>query len=116
MNQFLDEVNLMSKSRAKKKREKLEREGKRNPDQNRGIYAFADMRTRITKTKKDQLYNQKYKNQSLNDNNDGSFFIVTTLFIIIVDFYPELLSSFIHLPSTFFLCKSGTNTFYIAFK
>lgn len=92
MNQFLDEVNLMSKSRAKKKREKLEREGKRNPDQNRGIYAFADMRTRITKTKKDYLYKQKYKNQSLNDNNDGSFFFLRLLSM--QERYKHILHSF----------------------
>lgn len=62
----------MAKSKAKKLREKLVREGRRNPEDCRSPFAFADMRTRRTKTKKDSLYK---KNQSPLLGNDGSFFI-----------------------------------------
>ncbi|MBB2481901.1 hypothetical protein H5P36_17135 [Bacillus sp. APMAM] len=51
----------MSKSKAKKRREKLVREGKRNPSENRGVYALTDMRTRKTKTKKEVLSQVKHK-------------------------------------------------------
>ncbi|WP_035329672.1 hypothetical protein [Cytobacillus firmus] len=53
----------MAKSSAKKIREKAVREGKRNPECNRSPFVFSDMRTRKTKTKKDQLYRGKYKNR-----------------------------------------------------
>ncbi|QED48201.1 hypothetical protein [Cytobacillus dafuensis] len=65
----------MAKSNAKKIREKSVREGKRNPEANRSPFIFADMRTRKTKTKKDYLYCKKYKNQSLNQSSDGSYFL-----------------------------------------
>ncbi|MGV3466478.1 MAG: hypothetical protein ACO1OT_14440 [Heyndrickxia sp.] len=51
----------MSKSKAKKRREKHVREGKRNPSENRGIYALSDMRTRKTKTRKELLSQVKHK-------------------------------------------------------
>lgn len=63
----------MSKSNARKHRDKIAREGKRNPEMNRSPFAFVDMSTRKTKTKKDYLYRSKHKNQSFKDNNDGSF-------------------------------------------
>lgn len=67
----------MTKSKAKKIREKLAREGKRNPEENRSPFAFTDMRTRKTKTKKDLLYQKKQKNHSpYNDISDGSFFYI----------------------------------------
>ncbi|KQL53854.1 hypothetical protein AN964_10320 [Heyndrickxia shackletonii] len=53
----------MSKSKAKKRREKLVREGKRNPSENRGVYALTDMRTRKTKTKKEVLSQVKHKSR-----------------------------------------------------
>ncbi|MBT2689306.1 hypothetical protein J7I93_14025 [Bacillus sp. ISL-47] len=66
----------MAKSAAKKFRDKAVREGKRNPESNRSPFAFEDMRTRQTKTKKDKLYSCKYKNRfSDRDRRDGSFFI-----------------------------------------
>ncbi|WML41001.1 hypothetical protein RCG19_04885 [Neobacillus sp. OS1-2] len=68
----------MAKSKAKKLREKLARAGKRNPDAKRSGFSFTDMRTRMTKTKKDHLYQFKYKNHQSNDGNDGSFFIVNS--------------------------------------
>ena len=71
----------MAKSKARKIREKLVREGKRNPEGNRNPFAFADMRTRKSKTKKDYLYQNKYKNHSLNDSSDGSFYF--PIFILI---------------------------------
>lgn len=68
----------MAKSHARKQREKLAREGKRNPAENRSPFAFADMQTRRTKTKKDQLYRMKHKNQSSPEGNDGSFYFSYT--------------------------------------
>ena len=50
----------MAKSKAKKIRERRIREGKRNPENGRSPFANADLRTRMTKTKKDLLY-QKNK-------------------------------------------------------
>ncbi|MDP5273646.1 hypothetical protein [Chengkuizengella axinellae] len=66
----------MAKSKAKKIREKLEREGKRNPNKNRSAFAMIDMRTRKTKTKKDYLYHNKHKNQHIQKENVGSFLIL----------------------------------------
>lgn len=51
----------MAKSSARKKREKLVREGRRNPVDNRGVYALADLRTRKTKTKIEMLRKEKHK-------------------------------------------------------
>lgn len=65
----------MSKSTARKKREKLVREGKRNPENGRSPFALTDMHTRVTKTKKDYLYRTKHKNLSSKNGNDGSFLI-----------------------------------------
>jgi hypothetical protein len=64
----------MAKSKAKKLREKLVREGKMNPECKRSPFVFSDMRTRMTKTKKDHLYQFKYKNHQTCDGNDGSFY------------------------------------------
>ncbi|WP_010676513.1 hypothetical protein [Bacillus timonensis] len=66
----------MAKSNARKKREKLVREGKRNPENGRSPFALFDMQSRLTKTKKDHLYRTKHKNQSFTDGNDGSFLFV----------------------------------------
>ncbi|KAF0824593.1 hypothetical protein KIS1582_1657 [Cytobacillus firmus] len=41
----------------------------------RNPFVFSDMRTRKTKTKKEQLYRNKYKNRHSDENrNDGSFY------------------------------------------
>lgn len=65
----------MAKSAAKKMRDKAVREGKRNPVLNRSPFAYTDMQTRKTKTKKDKLYRCKYRNRfSDSDGKDGSFF------------------------------------------
>ncbi|MBS4217594.1 hypothetical protein KHA96_04605 [Bacillus sp. FJAT-49711] len=61
----------MASSKAKKHRQKLAREGRRNPDNNRSPFALSDMRTRKTKTKKDRLYTIKHKNHDSNKGNDG---------------------------------------------
>jgi hypothetical protein len=63
----------MAKSNAKKTREKLVREGRRNPEESRSPFVFTDMRTRTTKTKKDYLYQRNKKNHSSQLGNDGSF-------------------------------------------
>lgn len=51
----------MSKSKARKLRDRMIREGKRNPSDNRGIYALADLRTRKTKTKQQKKMQNKHK-------------------------------------------------------
>lgn len=71
----------MANSKAKKTRKKLEREGRRNPESKRSIYAandmFIQMRTKTTKTKKDLLYRNKYENHTSNTNDEGSFYFGT---------------------------------------
>jgi hypothetical protein len=69
-------VIVVAKSKAKKLREKLEREGKMNPEIKRSPFVLADMRTRTTKTKKDHIYQFKNKNHRFQDGNDGSIFFV----------------------------------------
>ncbi|WP_407936258.1 hypothetical protein [Litchfieldia alkalitelluris] len=66
----------MGKSKAKKLRQKHLREGNRNPELSRSPFAYADMRTRTTKNKKDQLYKTKHKNRfsSSTDEGNGSFY------------------------------------------
>lgn len=64
----------MATSNAKKYRNKIAREGRRNPEDNRSPFAFADMRMRRTKTKKDKLYKKKYKNHDSTRGNDGFYF------------------------------------------
>ncbi|MEH7502834.1 hypothetical protein V7152_12610 [Neobacillus drentensis] len=67
----------MAKSKAKKLREKLTREGRMNPEEKRSPFVFTDMRTRRTKTKKDHLYQFKHKNHQSQAGNDGSFYLVS---------------------------------------
>lgn len=64
----------LAKSKAKKMREKIVREGRRNPEVSRSPFVFADMRTRQTKTKKDYLYRENKKNHSSQEGYDGSFY------------------------------------------
>ncbi|MGG6312803.1 hypothetical protein [Paenibacillus macerans] len=66
----------MAQSKAKKMRQKLIREGKRNPELSRSAFAFADLRTRKTKTKQDQANTQKYKNHASAYGDDGSFYLL----------------------------------------
>ncbi|UPM56582.1 hypothetical protein [Gottfriedia acidiceleris] len=54
----------MSKSKARKLREKLVREGKRNPESSRSSFAMLDLNTRRTKTKQEKLNQVKHKKQS----------------------------------------------------
>jgi hypothetical protein len=68
-------VIRLAKSKAKKIREKIVREGKRNPETSRSPFVFTDMRTRRTKTKKDYLYRNNRKNHSSHEGNDGSFYM-----------------------------------------
>ncbi|MGG3468145.1 hypothetical protein ABES02_11765 [Neobacillus pocheonensis] len=70
----------MAKSKAKKLREKLAREGKMNPEVKRSSFVFADMRLRVTKTKKDHLFQFKHKNHQSQDGNDGSFYYAVILY------------------------------------
>ncbi|MEN2767552.1 hypothetical protein ABC228_10165 [Ornithinibacillus sp. 16A2E] len=64
----------MSKSNAQKKREKLVREGRINPEIIRSPYSQLDLRTRKTKTKKDHLYRIKHKNRNPKQWENGSFY------------------------------------------
>jgi hypothetical protein len=72
----------LAKSKARKYREKLSREGNRNPESNRSPFASYDLRTRKTKTKKDHMYQHKYKNQSFSDGYDGSFYFIRSFIMI----------------------------------
>lgn len=65
----------MAKSNARKRREKLEREGRRNPGQNRSIFAFADLRTRRTKTKAEKQNQVKHKRSLFSQKDDGLFYL-----------------------------------------
>lgn len=69
----------MAKSNAKKIREKMEREGRRNPESSRSIFASVDlykqMASKMNKTKKDKLYRNKHKNRFDQYSHDGSFYI-----------------------------------------
>lgn len=65
----------MATSKAKKTRQKLTREGKRNPEAGRSPFATTDMRTRKTKTKLEQLNRSKYKNHASIYGDDGSFYL-----------------------------------------
>lgn len=67
----------MSKSRARKMREKRIREGLMDPVRKRGTYASADLRTRKTKTKHEVMYQNKYgelPKVDLNETDGSSFF------------------------------------------
>lgn len=66
----------MSESKAKKQRKKHIREGRLNPEINRSPYAKLDLRTRKTKTKKEQLYRIKHKNRQPTQRENGSFYFV----------------------------------------
>lgn len=67
----------MAKSRARKVREKMIREGRSDPRKIRGIYALAGLGTRKGKTKHGKLYQCKYGELSSIDKNqldDSSFY------------------------------------------
>ncbi|WP_239254420.1 hypothetical protein [Listeria ilorinensis] len=65
----------MAKSKAKKQREKWIREGHLDPVMKRSPFHTLDLHTRITKTKKDKLYQKKRKNLSRYDSEDGFLFV-----------------------------------------
>ncbi|SHG27713.1 hypothetical protein [Ornithinibacillus halophilus] len=65
----------MGKSNAQKKRSKLIREGRLNPEINRSPYVGLDLRTRKTKTKKDNIYRTKHKNRHLHKQDNDSFYL-----------------------------------------
>ncbi|EBF5139795.1 hypothetical protein FH012_09445, partial [Listeria monocytogenes] len=52
----------MAISKAKKKRQKLIREGHLNPEIKRSPFALIDLSSKQTKTKKGYLYSKKRKN------------------------------------------------------
>lgn len=64
----------MAKSNAKKQRDKLSREGRRNPEAGRSPFVFTDMRTRKSKTKHEKIYLIKHKNQVSGGGDEGSFY------------------------------------------
>ncbi|PGS48296.1 hypothetical protein [Bacillus sp. AFS041924] len=59
----------MSKSRAKKLREKLVREGNRNPELSRSPFSMLDLNTRRTKSKLEKLNQVKHKKQSFGNDD-----------------------------------------------
>jgi len=73
----------MAKSKAKKLRDKLVREGNMNPEAKRSEFVFTDMCTRRTKTKKDHLYQFKHKNHQSKDGSDGSFYFAAHLILLV---------------------------------
>lgn len=67
----------MAKSRARKIRDKMVREGRMDPAKMRGIYALADLGTRKSKTKHEKMYQRKYGELPSIDKNqldDSSFY------------------------------------------
>lgn len=70
----------MARSKAKKERLKLEREGKRNPVKSRGgELVMISTHERKTKTKKEKMRQKKHKKQTrdyLANREDASFYFV----------------------------------------
>ncbi|MNI11510.1 hypothetical protein D3C73_646570 [compost metagenome] len=73
----------MAKSNAKKQRDKLSREGRRNPEAGRSPFIFTDMRTRKTKTKHEKMYLIKHKNQVSGGGDTGSFYFAYMAYQVI---------------------------------
>ncbi|WP_280771750.1 hypothetical protein [Salipaludibacillus daqingensis] len=70
----------MAQSNAKKQRNKLVREGRRNPERDRSPYIFINMNSKTTKTKKDYMNQKKYKKPSfLDDSGKEGFYILYSL-------------------------------------
>ncbi|ASK61843.1 hypothetical protein CFK37_06555 [Virgibacillus phasianinus] len=67
----------MGKSNARKKREKRIREGRPDPVNSRSPFARLDLRTKMTKTKKDILYQNKHKNRNPKQRENDSFYYGT---------------------------------------
>ena len=63
----------MAKSKARKEREKLEREGKRNPSLSRITWGVFDGVTKRTPTKKERMNKQKYKRDYSREDYNGAF-------------------------------------------
>lgn len=59
----------MGKSKARKLREKLIREGKRNPELSKSSFSMLDLSTRRTKTKQEKLNQVKHKKQSFGNGD-----------------------------------------------
>ncbi|MDO3408621.1 hypothetical protein QWJ34_02435 [Saccharibacillus sp. CPCC 101409] len=69
----------MAKSAARKARDKQVREGRLDAAVSRSPFAFADMRTRKTKTRQDKLNRIKHKNPNLTGGDQGSYLFVKSL-------------------------------------
>ncbi|MNJ36143.1 hypothetical protein [Paenibacillus bouchesdurhonensis] len=67
----------MAKSKAKRMRDKLTREGGRSPELSRSPFAAADLRTRRTKTKQELMNQNKHRLKNLISfyGDDGSFLL-----------------------------------------
>ncbi|RLL45114.1 hypothetical protein D8M04_09610 [Oceanobacillus piezotolerans] len=80
----------MALSKAKKQRLKRIREGRLDPEINRSPYAHLDLRTRRTKTKKDNIYRHKHKNRfPKNWENDSFYFYLFQLKMAIKKIRPS---------------------------
>jgi hypothetical protein len=87
-HEFFKSIKLggfsMAKSKAKKMREKMIREGKRNPHADRSTFAHSEMyklmATKKTKTKQDKLNRIKHKERisaaGYSDDSNRSFLFV----------------------------------------
>lgn len=67
---------MMAKSKARKLRDRMVREGYRDPSSGRGTYALQDLTTRKTKTKKETLqkiYKKQRHSHVLYNENDRCF-------------------------------------------
>ncbi|MUK87997.1 hypothetical protein GMD78_06240 [Ornithinibacillus sp. L9] len=69
----------MAKSKAQKKRQKLIREGRLNPEINRSPYVELDLRTRKTKNKKDMMYRTKHKKNRYPHSWENDSFLIPRL-------------------------------------
>ncbi|WP_096156627.1 MULTISPECIES: hypothetical protein [Bacillus] len=68
----------MAKSRARKMRDKLVREGFRDPGNGRGTYALQNLTTRKTKTKQETLqktYKKQRHSHEIYNENDRCFYL-----------------------------------------
>lgn len=108
----------MGKSLAKKKRDKLVREGRRNPEENRSFFAFADLRSRRTKTKAETLQKQKHKNRLSNHyDEDNRFFTFNLTMDMINRISKYIITLFVHsFPSPFHLLEVKTSVNLIMVK
>ena len=70
----------MAKSKARKLRDKLVREGFRDSSNGRGTYALQDLTTRKTKTKQEKLTQMYKKERQSNYRNDREIVVFAFMY------------------------------------